>query len=557
MRKILYLIICIFCLNDISTAQIEMQVSDIFNTKRKQNDYIVSSKVDRYGNMILAGNTEVNDFQDKDYVDRDYLLMKYDLNGKLLWSRTYDGFSRLDTLRSMCLDDQGNIYVTGASLGNDFRLNALTIKYSKDGEILWVVRDKDVVNSSSAGIDIAVDKDQNAYVTGWCDENDIYDCMLIKYNSRGKILWKKKTNGSANSNDEGFAIDVSQNGKYIFMGGVLSETQGYHNYFFSKYDSDGSLKWLTTYDGTGNARDYVTDIVCDVNGNVYGTGISQGDGTEFDITTLKLSNSGSILWIKRYNGPGDGDDWANIIRLDKDNNVYVAGGIEEVTFHDSSDLKFRNDAALIKYNSDGFFQWIGLYQGPNHFHDCIQWMDFDSEGNIYTAGRTCKNGYSASDDIHTMKFRKDGTREWVKIYDGIENNADYGSNIIYNNFSKNIFTIGHTYSIQTGFDVVLIKYNEKFQVRDLINTGTGTMLSNYPNPFNPVTQIQYTIPKDDFVKLNIYDISGRLVKNLFEGNKPAGNYQINFDGSNLSSGVYFYTLQTSSEIITNKLILNK
>ena len=80
---------------------------------------------------------------------------------------------------------------------------------------------------------------------------------------------------------------------------------------------------------------------------------------------------------------------------------------------------------------------------------------------------------------------------------------------------------------------------------------------NYPNPFNPVTKINYSIPRTSSVSLKIYDILGREIKTLVEEVKVAGYYEINFDGSNLSSGVYFYRIQAGGFVETKKLILMK
>jgi hypothetical protein len=65
---------------------------------------------------------------------------------------------------------------------------------------------------------------------------------------------------------------------------------------------------------------------------------------------------------------------------------------------------------------------------------------------------------------------------------------------------------------------------------------------NYPNPFNPSSNINFTIQKESFVKLNVYDITGKLVKTLVEQNLKAGEYKAAFDGSSLSSGVYIYRI---------------
>jgi len=80
---------------------------------------------------------------------------------------------------------------------------------------------------------------------------------------------------------------------------------------------------------------------------------------------------------------------------------------------------------------------------------------------------------------------------------------------------------------------------------------------NYPNPFNPFTKIQYSIPEESLIKLNVYNSLGEKVAVLEEGLKQAGYYEFNFDGSALPSGIYFYTLSTGKSMITKKMILLK
>ena len=72
------------------------------------------------------------------------------------------------------------------------------------------------------------------------------------------------------------------------------------------------------------------------------------------------------------------------------------------------------------------------------------------------------------------------------------------------------------------------------------------LAQNYPNPFNSTTKIGYSIPKTSFVTLKVYDILGREVAALVNGEKPAGNYEVEFNGNGLSSGIYFYKISVSA-----------
>jgi hypothetical protein len=80
---------------------------------------------------------------------------------------------------------------------------------------------------------------------------------------------------------------------------------------------------------------------------------------------------------------------------------------------------------------------------------------------------------------------------------------------------------------------------------------------NYPNPFNPTTNIQYSINKQQFVSLKIYDILGNEVATLVNEKKQAGNYVVNFDGSQITSGIYIYTLRAGEFVNMKKMVLLK
>ena len=102
---------------------------------------------------------------------------------------------------------------------------------------------------------------------------------------------------------------------------------------------------------------------------------------------------------------------------------------------------------------------------------------------------------------------------------------------------------------------------------DSVVTGIGTnniesphnftLSQNYPNPFNPSTKIQYTLPKNTFVKLIIYDVLGNVVGTLVNKEQPLGSYTVTFNANNIASGIYFYQLKTSSKIITRKMVVMK
>jgi len=83
------------------------------------------------------------------------------------------------------------------------------------------------------------------------------------------------------------------------------------------------------------------------------------------------------------------------------------------------------------------------------------------------------------------------------------------------------------------------------------------LYQNYPNPFNPATSIQYSVGSKEFVTLKVYDILGREVAALVNEEKPSGTYEVQFDASSLSSGIYFYEMRAGNFSSVQKMILMK
>jgi hypothetical protein len=84
---------------------------------------------------------------------------------------------------------------------------------------------------------------------------------------------------------------------------------------------------------------------------------------------------------------------------------------------------------------------------------------------------------------------------------------------------------------------------------------TYKLNNNYPNPFNPSTKISYSIPRKSMVTLEVYDLAGNQISTLVNEEKSAGSYEVVFEASQLTSGVYFYTLRTGNYTETKKMVV--
>ena len=98
------------------------------------------------------------------------------------------------------------------------------------------------------------------------------------------------------------------------------------------------------------------------------------------------------------------------------------------------------------------------------------------------------------------------------------------------------------------------EYSNKISI-DLYAVSNAILHQNYPNPFNPTTKIEYSLPKSGHISLKVYDLLGREVVTLKNEFQAAGKYSVEFDGSNLASGIYLYVLVTDNFIVSRKMII--
>jgi hypothetical protein len=105
---------------------------------------------------------------------------------------------------------------------------------------------------------------------------------------------------------------------------------------------------------------------------------------------------------------------------------------------------------------------------------------------------------------------------------------------------------------------LLITYNNATEVYDeQLHPVDFSLSQNYPNPFNPSTKIKYSIGNNLNVQLKIFDVLGKEITTLVSSEQPAGTYEVDFDGKELTSGIYFYTIKAGNYVETKSMILMK
>ncbi|NIM98790.1 MAG: hypothetical protein GTO24_12130 [candidate division Zixibacteria bacterium] len=258
----------------------------------------------------------------------DYATVKYDTGGNEAWVRRYHYVSE-DCPKDIAADAWGNVFVTGFTwVGPDYGTSYQTVKYSPEGARLNVWRYEGPghrpFNDLDVAYAVAVDSSGNAFVTGTSESGDCPDIVTIKYGTGGTPGWVQAYGPYEASEDNGYALACDDIGNVYVAGRSWAPATRY-DYVTIKYDGNGDQVWVARYDGGISLEDEAWAIALDQYGNVYVTGASKGEGSDYDFATVKYSPQGSRLWVKRYDGLGGAKDAAWGIAVDDSGNVYVAG----------------------------------------------------------------------------------------------------------------------------------------------------------------------------------------------------------------------------------------
>ena len=249
------------------------------------------------------------------------------------WAARYNGpAEHLDVPTAITVDDSGNVYVTGYSLGLTTGYDFATVRYGRTGQERWVVR----FNGPADGLDmataVAVDPRGNVYVTGYsCGAgkgDQYYDYATVKYNAQGEELWVAYFDGSAGGMDVAKAIAVDNRGNAYVTGYSCVEDadDGFCDFATVKYDARGREQWVAYYDGPGSGRDVPTSVSVDQRGNVYVTGYSCGVGIHHEtcnFCTVKYGRHGNEQDVLVQDEAPAWDEMTHTTVIDRQGNVYV------------------------------------------------------------------------------------------------------------------------------------------------------------------------------------------------------------------------------------------
>jgi len=359
-----------------------------YNGPGDSTDYATSIAVDISGNVYITGSSFGSGTKS------DYVTIKYNSSGVQQWAQRYNApDNESDNAYALTLDASGNVYVTGTSFIAGSTYDIYTIKYNTSGVQQWAQRYNAPGNSTDSPSEIALDDAGNVYVAGYSiGIGTSLDYLTIKYNSAGVQQWEQRYNGPGNSTDNIFGLQIDGSGN-VYITGFSGGSGSSGDFATIKYNSAGVQQWLQRYNGSGNGFDVARSLGLDDSGNVYISGYTTETASGEDFTTIKYNSAGVQQWLQSYNGPGNAGDEVNSCTIDSSGNVYITG------YSKGNGTDY--DYATIKYSSAGAQLWVERYNGPTGNVDEPKSIAVDGSGFVYVSGRSrSATGF----DIATIKY---------------------------------------------------------------------------------------------------------------------------------------------------------
>lgn len=522
---IIYFVISFLNVN----AQVTQEWVARYNSTTNNSETPIDLALDSTGNIYVTGRDDLG--------PPGFVTLSYDNSGNFRWATRYVGMQFFVAQpRKIGTDINNNVYV----IADD--VSYILIKYDSNGNEEWVRRFG--MGSNSSVSDMVIDEFGNVIVTGTVDG----DIKTIKYTSTGDTVWIKVY-------DEFFEIagymDINDKGDIAIVGTTQEDIGQYNDIITLKYDSSGNLVWNKRF--FNPKAEYVYDVTFDNKGNVISTGFSLDSvWHNEDYFTLKYFHDGSFSWFKEYGRGNAQIDIAEHIAADGNGNIIVTGkAYNLLPYHAIFET-------TVKYDSSGNEQWVRQFRGANDSTTYVEDLKVDSQGNIYTTGSYDINFSGTKRGMYLLRRSYNSNIDWQEFYNG-PSMIDGGVALELDK-ENNIYACGTSADSSGGSnDILIIKYSQSTG----INLSSGeipksySLSQNYPNPFNSQTKIRFSIPKSGDIKLELFDVLGRSVGIIFKKYIKAGQYETVWDAGQLTTGIYFYQLQSKDFTDTKKMVLVK
>lgn len=519
----------------------------------------------------------------------DAFVTRLDRDGQVVWSRQFGSFND-DAASGLALHSTGT-YVCGwangampgqTSLGH---FDAFVARMGSGSSIVWLRQFGSTFLDKAHAI--AVD-DSGVYVVGeaWNPMPGQVamgrsDAFIRKYDHDGNEVWTRQF--GTTMSEECYGVAVNASGVYVvgrtngtLPGQVLN---GDYDAFIRRYDLDGTEGWTQQFGDTRD--DYAFAVGLDADG-AWVTGRAIQSGGDSDAFVCKFDLGGSGMWNLQMGTTSDDD--ATAISIGQ-SGAYVAGstdgelpgqarmgGTDAFVAHlGTPDVGNPVLSALLDVMPGDCENPINATWAENKGHD----GSVQGEGGNIVVAIVADGTLDLSEiDMASLSIEGATPKSWdlkdvagpPVIQEACPCSDDLSDGVMDLELKFRKGDIVDALGLTTGDETLAITLTgllldgTPFEASDCVyvkKIPEVFLAPAAPNPFNPVTMIQYELPQQMSVKLSIYDVKGRLIEDLVDEVAGAGIHTVTWQAEGIASGTYFYRLQADEVVRTQRVVLLK
>jgi len=363
------------------------------------------------------------------------------------------------------------------------------------------------VNGVRQGASVSLSSDGNTAIVGGWGDNDGPGAAWVY--TRGGSVWTQQGNklvgtGAVGPASQGTSVSLSSDGNTAIVGGL--------------FDNNGAgAAWVYTRSG---------GVWSQQGSKLVGTGAVKGFIGALQGQSVSLSSDGNTATV---GGPNDSSATGAAWVYTRSGGIWTQQGSKLVGTGAVGGIDGVRQGASISLSADGNIAIVGGWSDNSRAG--AAWV-YTRSGSVWTQQGNKLVGTGAVGNAEqgiSVSLSSDG----IAIVGGGSDSSGAGAAWVYTSGTTSVWEQSEEIPRQFG------------------------LAQNYPNPFNPSTVIKYDVAVSSRVLISLYDALGREVRTLLDEEKGAGSYQIQFDASGLSTGVYYYQLRAGEFVGTRKLVLLK
>jgi hypothetical protein len=461
-----------------------------------------------------------------------------------LWTRTY-GTTWHEEATDVRQAADGGYFIGGFTGNIQLQVEGWSlVRTDGVGDTLWTRTfvDSDYVSCTA----VCPLPDSGAIFVGYGFRPDSGDFgRILRLDAAGNLLWEHSLTAHSNVVSD---IEMATDSTFAVCGRATGSTEFDEDCWLAEINLQGDIVWSRTY--PDSSLEHAVDLALTVDGGFILTGYILDSNTSYDDAfAIKTTPDGTLQWRTVIGGDDIMDQRGYGVTQTTDGDYVVCGSTET-----PGDPWF--DGLLVRLDVGGNIVWQTTQGGS-------LWDELDAilpmpDGGVMAAGWTSSFSDVNHGQFWLTKTSAEGSMEWQWHLIGLS--PDYCYAVISTSDS------GYAMVGQTGFwnpqdsDYWLVKLSHaSAPVWSSPSTRPAryALTQNYPNPFNSATRIPLELPHSGHVLLEVFDLVGRKVATVAEGNFSAGPHTFLFDAGDLPSGMYVYHLTADSEKLCRRMIILK